>query len=104
MGPPRPLFRLPEVRDARSPPERRATARRIGFSGALVQKRGRSNRTGALEVRELLVVYLCGVVLLLTVSTSIEGEEGVGLDHILIAAFGWPVIAPALAFRAWTSR
>ena len=52
----------------------------------------------------LLMVYLCGVILLLTVSTTIESHEDVGLDHILIAAFGWPVFASLLALRVWTSR
>jgi hypothetical protein len=52
----------------------------------------------------LLMVYLCGVILLLAVSTTIESHEDVGLDHILIAAFGWPVFASLLALRAWTSR
>jgi hypothetical protein len=57
-----------------------------------------------LNVRELLMVYLCGVILLLAVSTTIESEEEVGLDHILIAGFGWPIFASVLALRAWTSR
>ncbi|HLM41306.1 MAG TPA: hypothetical protein VK434_17150 [Microvirga sp.] len=52
----------------------------------------------------LLMGYLCGVILLLAVSTGIDGDEDVGLDHILIAAFGWPVFASLLALRAWTSR
>jgi hypothetical protein len=55
-------------------------------------------------MREVLMVYLCGVILLLAVSTMIEGEEGIGLDHILIAGFGWPILTPILALRAWTSR
>ncbi|WP_262270619.1 MULTISPECIES: hypothetical protein [Microvirga] len=55
-------------------------------------------------MREVLMVYLCGVILLLAVSTMIDGEEGVGLDHILIAGFGWPILTPILALRAWTSR
>lgn len=55
-------------------------------------------------MRELAMVYLCGVILLLMVSTSIEKEEKVDLGHILIAAFGWPILAPVLAVRAWTSR
>ena len=52
----------------------------------------------------LLMVYLCGVILLLAVSTTIENDEDVSLDHILIAAFGWPIFASLLALRAWTSR
>jgi hypothetical protein len=52
----------------------------------------------------LLAVYVCGVILLLAVSTTIDGDEEVGLDHILIAAFGWPVFASFLVLRAWTSR
>jgi hypothetical protein len=56
-------------------------------------------------MREVLAVYLGGVILLLAVSTMIDSkEEGIGLDHILIAAFGWPVITPILALRAWASR
>ena len=54
-------------------------------------------------MREVLMVYLCGVILLLAVSTMIEKEE-VGLDHILIAGFGWPILTPILALRAWNSR
>lgn len=52
----------------------------------------------------LLMVYLCGVILLLAVSTTIDSDENVGIDHILIAAFGWPVFASLLALRALTSR
>ena len=52
----------------------------------------------------MLMIYLCGVILLLAVSTTIENDEDVGLDHILIAAFGWPIFASLLALRAWTSR
>ncbi len=55
-------------------------------------------------MRELAMVYLCGVILLLLVATSIGSEEKINLDHILIAAFGWPILAPVLAVRAWTSR
>jgi hypothetical protein len=55
-------------------------------------------------MREVLMVYLSGVILLLAVSTMIDSEEDVGLDHILIAGFGWPVVTPILALRAWTSR
>jgi hypothetical protein len=55
-------------------------------------------------MRELVMVYLLGVVLLLAVSTTIDGDEGVGLDHILIAGFGWPILTPILALKAWTGR
>ena len=55
-------------------------------------------------MRILLMVYLCGVILLLAVSTTIDPEEDVGLDHILIAGFGWPVFASLLALRALISR
>ncbi|MCG7391384.1 hypothetical protein MHY87_00495 [Microvirga sp. ACRRW] len=55
-------------------------------------------------MRELLMVYLCGVILLLAVSTTIDGEEKVGFDHILIAAFGWPIFTPILALKVWNSR
>ena len=50
------------------------------------------------------MVYLCGVILLLAVSTMIEDGEGTGLDHILIAGFGWPILTPILALRAWSNR
>ncbi len=55
-------------------------------------------------MREVLMVYLSGVILLLMVSTMIDGEEGVSLDHILIAGFGWPILTPILALRAWSNR
>ena len=55
-------------------------------------------------MRELAMVYLCGVILLLGVSTMINDEEDIGLDHILIAGFGWPILTPILALRAWHSR
>jgi hypothetical protein len=55
-------------------------------------------------MREVLMIYLGGVILLLAVSTMINDEEDVGLDHILIAGFGWPILTPLLAFRAWHSR
>ena len=55
-------------------------------------------------MRELLMLYICGVVLLLAVSTSIDSEEKVGLDHIVIAAFGWPIFTSILALKALTSR
>ncbi len=50
------------------------------------------------------MVYLCGVILLLMISTTIGRDEKINLDHILIAAFGWPVLAPMLALKSWTSR
>lgn len=55
-------------------------------------------------MREVLMIYLCGVILLLTASTMINDDEGIGLDHILIAGFGWPILTPLLALRAWHSR
>ena len=55
-------------------------------------------------MREVLIIYLCGVVLLLAVSTMINDEENIGLDHILIAGFGWPILTPLLALRAWHGR
>jgi hypothetical protein len=55
-------------------------------------------------MREVLMVYLCGVILLLAVSTMIDGEDGVSLDHILIAGFGWPILTPILALKAWNGR
>jgi hypothetical protein len=55
-------------------------------------------------MREVLMVYLCGVILLLAVSTTIESEEEVGFDHIMIAAFGWPVFTPILALKVWNNR
>jgi len=54
-------------------------------------------------MREVLMVYLCGVVVLLLIATTID-EDDVGLDHILIAGFGWPILTPILALRAWNSR
>jgi hypothetical protein len=59
---------------------------------------------GGCGMREVLMIYLGGVILLLAVSTMINDEEEVGLDHILIAGFGWPILTPLLAFRAWHSR
>ena len=59
---------------------------------------------GGCRMREVLMIYLGGVILLLAVSTMITDEEGIGLDHILIAGFGWPILTPLLAFRAWHSR
>ena len=55
-------------------------------------------------MREVLMIYLGGVILLLAVSTMINDEEKIGLDHILIAGFGWPILTPLLALRAWHSR
>jgi hypothetical protein len=55
-------------------------------------------------MREVMMVYLCGVILLLAVSTTIDGEEGVGLDHIVIAAFGWPIFTSILALKALSNR
>jgi hypothetical protein len=55
-------------------------------------------------MREVLMIYLSGVILLLAASTMIRDEEEVGLDHILIAGFGWPILTPILALRAWNSR
>jgi hypothetical protein len=59
---------------------------------------------GGYGMREVLMIYLCGVILLLAVSTMINDEEEIGLDHILIAGFGWPILTPLLALRAWHSR
>lgn len=50
------------------------------------------------------MVYLCGVILLLIISTTIGDDEEVGLDHIMIAAFGWPIFTSILALKAWNSR
>ena len=80
-----------------------ATAGRIGFVRLLVQSSAIKVNLG-LGMREFLMVYLLGVILLLAVSTTIDGEEGIGFDHILIAGFGWPVLTPILALRAWTRR
>jgi len=55
-------------------------------------------------MREVLMVYLCGVILLLAVSTMIDGEERVEFDHIMIAAFGWPIFTSILALKAWNNR
>jgi hypothetical protein len=52
----------------------------------------------------MLVAYLGVVIMLLALSTRIDSDEGVGLKHILIAAFGWPLVAPVIAWRAWVSR
>lgn len=55
-------------------------------------------------MREVLGVYLCGVILVLAVCTTIDADERVGLDHIIIAAFGWPIFTSILAVKAWGSR
>jgi len=54
--------------------QRAATARRIGFRPPLVHKLDH-NDNGGWVVRILLMVYLCGVIPLLAVSTTIEREE-----------------------------
>jgi hypothetical protein len=59
---------------------------------------------GGCGMREVLMIYLSGVILLLAVSTMINDEEEIGLDHILIAGFGWPILTPLLALRAWHGR
>lgn len=55
-------------------------------------------------MRDVLVAYLGVVIMMLTLSTRIASDEGVGLKHILIAAFGWPLVAPVIAWRAWVGR
>lgn len=55
-------------------------------------------------MRELLMVYLCGVILLLMLCTTIDGEEKIRLDHIVIAAFGWPIFTSILALKALSNR
>ena len=55
-------------------------------------------------MNEWSVAYLTVVIALLAISTTIDDDEGVDLTHILIAAFGWPVVAPVLAWRAWFPR
>jgi hypothetical protein len=55
-------------------------------------------------MREVLLVYLCGVILLLALCTTIDGEEKIGFDHIIIAAFGWPIFTSILALKAWSNR
>jgi len=55
-------------------------------------------------MREVLVVYLCGVILLLAVCTTIDDDEQVGFSHIIIAAFGWPIFTSILALKALSSR
>jgi hypothetical protein len=44
------------------------------------------------------------VIALLALSTTIDDDEGVALRHILIAAFGWPLICPVLLWREWAPR
>jgi len=55
-------------------------------------------------MREALMVYVTGVILLLAVCTTIDSEEKIGFDHILIAAFGWPIFTSILALRALSNR
>jgi len=55
-------------------------------------------------MREVLMIYLGGVVLLLVMCTTIDRKEKVGFDHILIAAFGWPIFTSILALKAFSSR
>lgn len=55
-------------------------------------------------MQSLLIAYLGVVVVLLTISTSIDSDEGVDLKHILIAAFAWPLAAPIIALKAWRAR
>lgn len=55
-------------------------------------------------MREVLMVYLGGVILIAALSTTIDGEEKVGLDHIMIAAFGWPIFTSILALKALSNR
>lgn len=59
---------------------------------------------GGLGMREALMIYLGGVILLLVVCTTIDRKEKVGFDHILIAAFGWPIFTSILALKAFGSR
>lgn len=67
---------------------------------ALPLKRG----GGLRNMREVLMVYLGGVILIAALSTTIDGEEKVGLDHIMIAAFGWPIFTSILALKALSNR
>lgn len=50
---------------------------------------------------EVLVIYLGGVIALLALATRIDIREGIGLSSILIAAFGWPLAAPVVAWKVW---
>jgi hypothetical protein len=84
--------------------EYEATAGRIGFIPPLVHKLDINNGRGPRRMREILMVYLCGVILLLAVSSTIDRDEKVGFDHIMIAAFGWPVFTSILALKAWNNR
>lgn len=52
----------------------------------------------------LAVTYLSGAIGLLVVSTGIKDPHGVRLKHILIAALGWPLIAPVIVWKALTRR
>ncbi|WP_166802312.1 hypothetical protein [Microvirga pakistanensis] len=55
-------------------------------------------------MREVLMVYIGGVILLLMLCTAIDGDEEIGFDHIVIAAFGWPIFTSILALRALSNR
>lgn len=55
-------------------------------------------------MREWLIGYVAVVIGLLVVSTTIDDHEGISLTHILIAAFGWPLLAPVMAWKAWSAR
>lgn len=59
---------------------------------------------GEQAVQALEIAYIGVVVTLLGLSMGIAEDEGVTLRHILIAAFGWPLLAPVLAWRAWLAR
>lgn len=54
-------------------------------------------------MRELAIAYFGIVVALLVLSTSIRDDD-VRLKHILIAALGWPLIAPVLAWKGLARR
>lgn len=54
-------------------------------------------------MRELAIAYFGIVVALLVLSTSIEDED-VRLSHVLIAALGWPLIVPVMAWKGRTRR
>jgi hypothetical protein len=55
-------------------------------------------------MNQLLAAYIAPTIILLVLSATIGSEEKVDLKHIMIAAFGWPVVAPVLAWRAWVAR
>jgi hypothetical protein len=55
-------------------------------------------------MQEVLVAYVSGVVVLLAMATRIDSREELGLKPILIAAFGWPLVAPVVAWRVWIDR